>query len=188
MTRQRLTVAEKFERKADKIDRKAVEKYPLLAPLFHRVTREEVYWHWRFNVARAFDHLSKVRGVWLLDTLTTARWRELARSALGAEMFERLHAYQLLIYPPDAPGYEADFWRQVLSGRKRVVYALDGVEDGVFPLDGWTPPFTWGQLLEMFPVDRWERQDKPMEFGAGGGLWARVSADLAMNRSTTIEE
>src|SRR6185437_7618247 len=118
MARRRLTQAEKLQNKADRINRKAAEAMPLFASILPQVTAKDVYWKSRFDRAKGCEEKTS----FALATLTCARWRRVAAEVLGAELAQTLDAYQRSTYPQHLGDYEQDFWRQLLCGRKRVVY------------------------------------------------------------------
>jgi len=94
--------------------------------------------------------------MYILDKLHEQQLRELAGRHIPAEVVARLHLYRMETFP-EAAG--VSFWCNVLSGKKYVFgYKVVGqkqtpyglmnqvVEDGSWPPEGWTPPFTREQL------------------------------------------
>src|ERR1700722_7074810 len=163
--------ARKVETASKKIEAKAAKELgPLFADQVPVVDRAELQQERRWGLARNVEHLhEREGGQYALDILTIQRLEDLARAHLPADTFTGLHAYAYRVYPPGESGYKISFWSGILTGRQKVVFSVqrishgfrDGeiqpgifskiekvqlIEDGVFPPEGWTPPFSREQL------------------------------------------
>ena len=183
MARHKLTEREKFQRKADRINAKQRAEMPLFADQVETTSGEVEYWRWRYNKARSVE--GTVEAHHLLDMLTEHCLRRLAAPHLGLILLDRLTVYRQNTYPP-SPEYRISFWKKVLVGGQ-VVFSWKRVEvngkvrvepEGVFPPAGWKAPFTWEQLDQRLPPDRWA--EKPA-LATDDGLAALVDAVLRKN-------
>jgi hypothetical protein len=186
MAKRKMTEAEKFERKAQRINAKRRAEAPLFADQVELTTGAEQCWRWRRNKAQRdgtitpdADGVYRYDAVTLLGVLRESTLRELARRQLPADAFEGLWAYRLQTYPRPGPEYGIAYWDGILTGTKRVVFGYRKVgekqtpygtlpvvvEDQVWPPEGWRAPYTGEQLRARFA---WE--GKPTEQPDDGGL------------------
>lgn len=167
MAKPKLTEDEKlqrqWERKAQKINAERVDEMPLFAEQVDLVTTEEMRRLWLRQKSLAGQGVSEFKGDKLLRQFALGRMRWFAAKFIDAETLAKLEEYRVRTYPPDH-GYE--FWQDVLTGGRKIVYACHGepdptktfgfryVEDAVWPPPGWTPPLTKEQFYEMWPYDK----------------------------------
>src|SRR4051812_16498843 len=113
----RMTEAEKFQRKAERINAKRADEMPLYAEQ-DKTTAENEYWRWRYNKAQADGTITpRADGVYtgdahiLMGVLQEVALRQLAQRHLPAEAHAGLWEYRRRTYPLPGPDYGVPFWQ-----------------------------------------------------------------------------
>jgi hypothetical protein len=112
--RRKLTVQEKRQRKADRINAKAREEAGLFAAFVEVTTEKDVYWKTRFDRARGAAHLSELFVGWKgLGRIQEMALRREVAAVVPAERLAELDARRAKY--PSSPEYGCDLWRGVLA-------------------------------------------------------------------------
>jgi hypothetical protein len=168
----KLTEAEKLRRKVER-KRKALQASQLaevggpnslFRDLAETVTTADAEWHIRRTAARTAEHnANSPIGIKMLWAIRLWSIETEARRLLGGDWFERLAGYARSTFP-DMLTYGYGFWRGVLTGEKRTVFAMERVDDpaakgGVrvvetdsFPPAAWVPVMTRDEFHRRWPV------------------------------------
>jgi hypothetical protein len=178
----KLTDHQKAERAAQKLYQKRVEEAgPLFARLVEPPGVREVLYARRLGGARQIEHLEKLSGDRLLDSLYVTQLKGLVRphvppgSPGGHSYWDALSAHADAIYPPRhgmPDERQVGYWLGVLRGDRKDLVLRDGgptpngfrkvLVDLAWPPEGWVPPYTREQLATLF----WRRCDRCRRYHA----------------------
>lgn len=127
---------------------------PLFAHLAPVTTATDVYWRHRRNAALAAENIGHIAAA--AEALHLLRLAKIEREAvrwIAPEIVGKLIAYSRSVYTSCV--YWLDFWRQVLTGAKTVVFSWQTVAGRVVPLDTWPQvdwvPLSREEFLSIFP-------------------------------------